>query len=56
MKVKRNDTEDARRYWRLMDENSKVVASWPEWKRGARPATPDETTGPGPERTTCRIK
>ena len=38
MKVKRDDTEESRRYWQMMEENSKVVASWPEWKRGARPA------------------
>ncbi len=40
MKVKRDDTEESRRYWQMAEENSKVVASWPEWKRGARPATP----------------
>ncbi len=36
MKIKRDDTEEARRYWKFLEENSKVVASWPEWKKGAR--------------------
>lgn len=40
MKVKRDDTKEARRYWQFLDENSKIVATWPEWKRGARGATP----------------
>lgn len=40
MKVKREDTDESRRYWAFLDENSKHVASWPEWKLGARPTTP----------------
>jgi hypothetical protein len=52
MKIKRVDTEEARRYWNLMEENSKIVASWPEWKRGARPTTPiasqAEVSAPSP--------
>ncbi len=39
MKTKRDDTEESRRYWEFLEENSKVVASWPEWKRSARPTT-----------------
>jgi len=35
MKVKRDDTEEARRYWKALEENSKIVATWPEWKLGA---------------------
>lgn len=36
MKVKRDDTEEARRYWEFLEENHKIVMAWPEWKRGAR--------------------
>lgn len=36
MKVRRDDTEEARNYWKFLEENSKIVESWPEWKKGAR--------------------
>ncbi len=36
MKVRRDDTEDARRYWEFLDANAKIVSEWPEWKRGVR--------------------
>ncbi len=39
MKIKRDDTEESRRYWEFLEENSRVVASWPEWKRSGRPPT-----------------
>lgn len=35
MKVKRDDTEEARRYWQFLEDNAKIVATWPEWKKGA---------------------
>ena len=41
MKIKRNDSEESRRYWEFLEENAKLVSTWPEWKRGARPAIPE---------------
>ncbi len=25
-------------YWKYLEENSKVVATWPDWLKGERPA------------------
>lgn len=48
MKVKRDDTEEARRYWKFLDENSKIIATWPEWKKRwwgfATPVSPTDTS------------
>lgn len=27
-------------YWRYLEENSKVVAGWPDWLKGERPSAP----------------
>lgn len=47
MKVKRDDTEEARRYWKFLDENSKIVKSWPKWKQNSiqieTPVSPNDT-------------
>ena len=29
-------------YWKYLEENSKVVATWPDWLRGARTRTNEE--------------
>jgi hypothetical protein len=34
--VRRTDTEESRAYWEFIDNNSAIVASWPEWKKGWR--------------------
>lgn len=34
MKVKRDDTEESRKYWEFLEENSKIVENMPWWKRG----------------------
>lgn len=36
MKIKRDDNEESRCYWRFLEENSKIVDTWPEWKRGCK--------------------
>ena len=35
MKVKRDNTEESRAYWKFIDDNSEYIKNWPEWKKGS---------------------
>jgi len=45
MNPRRYDTEESCRYWQFLDENSTLVAAWPEWKRGAHPQKGENSMG-----------
>jgi hypothetical protein len=35
-KLRRDDTDEARRFWRSVEQTSKEVEHWPAWKRSAQ--------------------
>lgn len=38
-------------YWKYLDENSKVVSTWPDWLKGDRSVATDQKPTEHPEKT-----
>jgi hypothetical protein len=38
----RNAQNNNDSYWKYLEENSKVVSTWPDWLKGDRPNTADQ--------------
>jgi len=52
--TKPRNAQNNESYWKYLEENSKVVSTWPDWLKGDRPAAPrlnqEEPESPGEEK------